>query len=215
MMEPIQTTSELNQLETIYSQKLQDRQEVHGQTQAEKEGMGSKGGLDAMGRKSKIEAHPQSDEIVAMLINGAKNPEIVRRYSGIEKDDLDYYREYKLPDKLSKSKDLKVLAEQIETADVHQGDTYLQLVIGLQKKALDALELQNPKEDPKSWAMISREARGYVELLGKALDRIRDTPPIQVNFLVNPQWVELRTVITKALEPYPVAREAVVNAIRE
>lgn len=168
-----------------------------------------------MGRKSKIDAHPHGDEIVAMLINGAKNPEIVRRYSGIEKDDLDYYREYKLPDKLSKSKDLKALAEQIETADIHQGDTYLQLVIGLQKKALDALELQDPAKDAKSWAMISREVRGYVELLGKALDRIRDAPQIQVSLLVNPQWIELRTVIIKALEPYPQAKQAVVNAIRE
>ena len=108
------------------------------------------------------------------------------------------------------------MAERIERQRTFtRAILFLQLVIGLQKKALDALELQDPEEDPKSWAMISREARGYVELLGKALDRIRDTPPIQVNFLVNPQWVELRTLIIKALEPYPEAKEAIVLAIRE
>ena len=168
-----------------------------------------------MGRKSKIEAHPQSEEIIKRLASGEEYSKIVEDFPDIRYQDLDYYKEKKLPDIISKSKDLKALAEQIETADIHQGDTYLQLVIGLQKKAFDALELQDPKGDPKSWAMISREARGYVELLGKALDRIRDTPPIQVNFLVNPEWVELRTVIIKALEPYPEAKEAVVHAIRE
>lgn len=167
-----------------------------------------------MGRKSKIEAHPRSEEIISLLFNGAKNPEILRKYSGITEDDLDYYRENKLQEKLSKSKELKALADEIESADIHKGDTYLQLVIGLQKKALDALELQDASSDPKSWALVSREARGYVELLGKALDRIRDTPPVQVNILVNPEWIALRTTIIAALGPYPEAKEAIIHAIR-
>lgn len=167
-----------------------------------------------MGRKSKIEAHPQSDEIISLLFSGANNPEILRRYSGITDDDLDYYRRNKLHVKLSKSKDLKALADEIERADVHKGDTYLQLVIGLQKKALDALDMQDPIEDPKSWAMISREARGYVELMGKALDRIRDAPQTQITIINNPEWVELRTLIIGALDPFPAAKEAVVDAIR-
>ena len=167
-----------------------------------------------MGRKSKIEAHPQSEEIITRLIRGEKNPKIVRDFPEIKDDDLDYYRENKLPEKLSKSKDLKVLADEIESADIHKGDTYLQLIIGLQKKALDALELQDASSDPKSWAMISREARGYVELLGKALDRIRDAPKVEVNILVNPEWIELRTLIITALDDFPDAKAAVVHAIR-
>jgi len=167
-----------------------------------------------MGRKSKIEAHPRSDEIIRRLASGEDYSNIVQDFPDITWFDLDYYLKNKLPEKLSKSKDLKILADEIEQADIHKGDTYLQLVIGLQKKALDALELQDASSDPKSWAMISREARGYVELLGKALDRIRDTPQIQVNFIVDPQWIELRTMVINALEPFPDAREAVVHAIR-
>jgi hypothetical protein len=167
-----------------------------------------------MGRKSKIEAHLRSDEIIRRLASGEDYSNIVQDFPDITWFDLDYYQKNKLPEKLSKSKDLKTLADEIEQADIHKGDTYLQLVIGLQKKALDALELQDASADPKSWAMISREARGYVELLGKALDRIRDTPQIQVNFIVDPQWIELRTMVINALEPFPDAREAVVHAIR-
>ena len=167
-----------------------------------------------MGRKSKIESHPQSEEIIIRLIRGENNPEIVRDFPEIKDDDLDYYRENKLSEKLSKSNDLRTLADEIEQADVHKGDTFLHLVIGLQKKALDALELQDAGTDPKSWAMVSREARGYLELLGKALDRIRDTPPTQITIINNPEWVELRTVIVQALDQYPEAKVAVVHAIR-
>ena len=168
-----------------------------------------------MGRKSKIEAHPQSEEIIRRLASGEEYSEIVRDIPTITWDDLDYYQKKKLPGILSKSKDLKALADEIEQADVHKGDTYLQLVIGLQKKALDALEQQNAKEDPKSWAMVSREARGYVELMGKALDRIMEAPPAQITIINHPEWVELRTLIIGALEPYPEAREAVIHAIHK
>ena len=168
-----------------------------------------------MGRKSKIEAHPQSEEIIRRLASGEEYSKIVEDYPDIRYQDLDYYAQNKLPAILSKSNDLKALADEIEQADVHKGDTYLQLVIGLQKKALDALEQQNAKEDPKSWAMVSREARGYVELMGKALDRIRDAPPAQITIINNPEWVELRTLIITALEPYPDARQAVVHAIHK
>ena len=168
-----------------------------------------------MGRKSKIEAHPQSEEIIRRLASGEEYSDIVRDIPGLTWDDLDYYQKKKLPVILSKSNDLKALADEIERADIHKGDTYLQLVIGLQKKALDALEQQNAREDPKSWAMVSREARGYVELMGKALDRIREAPPAQITIINNPEWVELRTLIIGALEPYPEAREAVVHAIHK
>ena len=168
-----------------------------------------------MGRKSKIESHPQSEEIITRLACGEEYSDIVRDIPTITWDDLDYYQKKKLPVILSKSKDLKALADEIESADIHKGDTYLQLVIGLQKKALDALAMQDPAGDPKSWAMISREARGYVELMGKALDRIRDAPQVQINVINSPVWIETRTQILTALEPFPQAREAVVHALHE
>jgi hypothetical protein len=140
-----------------------------------------------MGRKSKIESHPQRDEIIRRLASGDEYSKIVEDFPNIRYQDLDYYAENKLPEILSKSNELKTLADQIATADVRKGDSYLQLIIGLQKKALDALELQDATKDPKSWAMVSREVRGYVELLGKGLDRIKDQPKInltQVNLNV-------------------------------
>ena len=167
-----------------------------------------------MGRKSKIEAHPQSGDIIRRLASGEEYSDIVRDFPGLTWDDLDYYVSNKLPDLLAKSKDLKALANEIEQADVHKGDIYLQLVTGLQKKALDALEKQDPAGDPKSWAMISREARGYLELLGKALDRIRDAPQItlhqqKVNIYQSPEWSAVGDILARILTPYPDLRQQV------
>lgn len=166
-----------------------------------------------MGRKSKIEAHPQADEIIKRLASGEEYSKIVQDFPDITWFDLDYFAKNKLPQILSKSKELQSLADEIEQADVHKGDTYLQLIVGLQKKALDALEKQDASSDPKAWALVSREARGYLEILGKGLDRIRDTPPVQVNILVNPEWIELKALIVTTLKPYPEALRTLADAL--
>jgi hypothetical protein len=46
----------------------------------------------------------------------------------------------------------------------------------------------------------------------KAEGMIDDRP--QINITVSAEWVELRTVIITALDPFPQAREAMINAIR-
>jgi hypothetical protein len=51
-----------------------------------------------------------------------------------------------------------------------------------------------------------------LELLARIQGQIQDVT--QINVLVNPQWVSLRTTIIEALEPYPEAREAVIHAIQ-
>jgi hypothetical protein len=71
------------------------------------------------------------------------------------------------------------------------------------------------------------KAEGDIELALKAVDRalkcielyakvkgiIPDQP--QITIINNPEWVELRTQIIMALEPYPEAKEAVVHAIHK
>jgi len=169
-----------------------------------------------MGRRSKIESHSRKDEIVKRLASGEEYSGIARDFPELTWDDLDYYAKNKLPEILSKSKDLKLLADEIEQADIHKGDTYLQLVIGLQKKALDALDLQDAGSDPKAWATISREARGYLEILGKALDRIRDQPQInltQVNIYNSPEWLAVGALLARVLEPYPELRAEVAREL--
>jgi hypothetical protein len=158
-----------------------------------------------MGRKSKIESHPNSKIIVTRLASGEEYSKIVEDFPDIRWQDLDYYKQKKLPDIISKSTDLKAEVESV------QGSSTLAEVRALKVKALDILEQAQSAGDLKTALLGIREARGCLELCLKAEGKIDDRP--QINILIDPQWIELRTLIIKALEPYPAAKEAIVHAL--
>jgi hypothetical protein len=159
-----------------------------------------------MGRKSKIESHPKRNIIVKRLASGEEYSDIIRDYSDLTWDDLDYYKQKKLPELLSKSDDLKAEVESI------QGTDTLGEVRQLKTKALSILERAENSGDLKTALLGIREARGCLETCLKAEGQIRDGP--QITIINNPEWVELRTVIITALDEFPLAKAAVVNAIR-
>jgi len=77
---------------------------------------------------------------------------------------------------------------------------------------MNILEAAQDSGDLKTALLGIREARSCLELCMKAEGQIDDRP--QINITINPQWIELRTVIITALDPFPQAREAMINAIR-
>jgi len=159
-----------------------------------------------MGRKSKIENHPNSKIIITRLASGEEYSKIVEDFPDIRYQDLDYYKQKKLPDVLSKSNDLKIEAEEI------RGTQTLAEVRALKTRALGILEEAQKAGDLKTALLGIREARGCLELCMKAEGQIDKQP--QVNILLNPEWIELKAVIIAALRPYPDALGAVRNAIK-
>ena len=159
-----------------------------------------------MGRKSKIESHPNSKIIITRLASGEEYSDIVRDFPDLTWDDLDYYKQNKLHEIISKSKDLKSEVESV------QGSNTLTEVRELKARALDILEQAQSAGDLKTALLGIREARGCLELCMKAEGQLKDGP--QITIINNPEWVDLRTVIIMALDEFPQAKEAVVNAIR-
>ena len=159
-----------------------------------------------MGRKSKIENHPNSKIIITRLASGEEYSKIVEDFPDIRYQDLDYYKQKKLPDVLSKSNDLKIEAEEI------RGTQTLAEVRALKTRALGVLEEAQKAGDLRTALLGIREARGCLELCMKAEGQIDKQP--QVNILLNPEWIELKAVIIAALRPYPDALGAVRNAIK-
>jgi hypothetical protein len=51
------------------------------------------------------------------------------------------------------------------------------------------------------------------ELAAKLTGQLNEAP--QVNFLLSPEYMQLKQVIIKALEPYPKARQQAARALRE
>ena len=58
-----------------------------------------------------------------------------------------------------------------------------------------------------------RELVRIVELLAKLRGELDERP--QINVLLTPEWVQVRTSVLYALSPYPDARQAVSRALLE
>jgi hypothetical protein len=112
-----------------------------------------------------------------------------------------------LPDALLKAKDIK---------DIANGDSLLDQLREAREKTLSLLDKAEEAADTRVYGapvQYLREIREQIKLLAELEGRLAAQP--QVNILINPQWIELRTRIVNALEPFPEAKAVVVRALEE
>jgi hypothetical protein len=100
-----------------------------------------------------------------------------------------------------------------DAADVARADSLLDEVRGLQARTLRILASAEAAGDAATALRAVREARGGLELLAKLLGELDEAPTVNVS--VNAGWPALRTALLSALEPFPEARRAVVQAIAD
>jgi hypothetical protein len=103
------------------------------------------------------------------------------------------------------------LVKAQDAAEVAQADNLLGQVKSLQARALTILDKAEASGDLRTALSAIREARGNLELLAKLLGELQQEGT--VNVLVAPEWLTLRSTIVTVLEPYPQAREAVLEAL--
>ena len=155
-----------------------------------------------MSRKCSICCHPQRDEIDKRLARGDSIAGISRDIAGISEDALGRHKEGHLP---------KALASSQKAEEEARADSILEEVKALKAKALSLLEKAEKSGDLKTALQGIREARGCIELLAKVEGQLKDSP--QITIINNPKWIELRTLIVAALDPYPQAKKAVIDAL--
>ena len=81
----------------------------------------------------------------------------------------------------------------------------------LRERAALALETAEGAEDVKTALLAIKELRELLRLWGELEGKLQSQP--QINILVNPEWLQLKTTIVTSLRPYPEALEAVLNAL--
>ncbi len=157
-----------------------------------------------MGRRCSVCVHPEVEAINAALVNGEPLRTIAKQY-GLHQSSIQRHAAQHIPMTLTKAAE----AEQVANAD-----NLLEQLHELQQKTLAILERHSAAGGDDRIALSAiKEARSNLDLLGRLLGELDNAPKIAV--LVNaPEWQTLRTVILTALEPYPQAREAVVNELR-
>lgn len=58
-----------------------------------------------------------------------------------------------------------------------------------------------------------RELRTTLESIAKITGELNDKPSVTINLAASPEWMQLQTLILAALNPFPEARIAVLDAI--
>lgn len=154
-----------------------------------------------MPRKCTICEHPRVEEINTALLDGVPLRDIAGQFS-VSKTALHRHKEH-IPAGLVKAQ---------EAQEVARADNLLDQVVELRDRALSILTKAEQAGDLKTALQGIREARGCLELLARLQGELQEGTTI--NILVNPQWIELRTLILKALEPYPEARLRLAQALK-
>jgi len=156
-----------------------------------------------MTRPCTICRHPQRDQIDAALIAGDSYRALAERFS-LSTTALSRHSQAHLPATLAKAQ---------QAADVARGDTLLDQARDLQAKALGILKKAEDANDLRLALVAIREARGTLELLARLQGELQDATTVNV-LVASPEWLSLRGAILQAVEPYPAARAALVEALR-
>jgi len=96
-------------------------------------------------------------------------------------------------------------------AEVAQADDLLSQVRDLHRLAMHLLARASAAGDLRTALAGVKEARSCIETLLEVEGEIDRRP--QVNILIAPEWVQVRSVLLEALAPHPAARAAVAGRL--
>jgi transposase-like protein len=159
-----------------------------------------------MARTCTVCSHPEKEEIDRLLVRGDSIAGIARDFA-VSEDALKRHFDNHVP---------KTLAASPSAKEITDADKLLSEIEEVKNRALRLLDKAENAQDTRVYGPPSqylKEFREYVRLMAELSGKLAAQP--QITIINNPQWVELRTLIITALEPYPEAREAVVHAIRQ
>lgn len=157
-----------------------------------------------MARVCTICEDPEVQEINRRLIRGDSIAGIAREFA-VSEDALGRHKAGHIPATLEASP---------STLEIANADNLLDELRRARQRTYGLLDKAEEAACVKVYGapvQYLREIREQIRLLAELEGRLASQP--QVNILINPEWIELRTLIVKALEPYPQAREAVVRAL--
>ena len=149
--------------------------------------------------------HPGHVELDQAYLRGEITLQAYADKVGCHKASVDRHVKGHLPDALLAASDIAVVAN---------GDTLLDQLKEARTRTLSLLDKAEDAQDTKVYGPpvgYLREIREQLKFIAELEGRIAAQP--QVNIMVSAEWVEVRTQILVALDPYPEARQAGANAL--
>lgn len=144
--------------------------------------------------------YPKRTEIDSALTEGQSYRNIAKQF-GVSVAAIQRHKEHA---KLAIQKAVQAYQEQNE-------QTILGQVRDVHTRTMSVLIEAEKAKDPSVMLRAIAEARRNLELLAKLSGDLDERPV--VNVMISAEWLELRTVIVTALQPFPEARTAVSRAL--
>ena len=157
-----------------------------------------------MPRKCSICSHKKRNEIELALIEGKMSFRHIASHFGVNYRSLQRHRQNgHIEESLVKAHELKQL--------VHSKDL-LWKILHLQEETLRVLQQAKESNNHKTVLDAVGKASGLIELQVKLAGKLQEK---QINIFLQPQFIELRTIIMKELEPYPEIKYKIAEALQE
>ncbi len=171
-----------------------------------------------MSRRCTVCGHPMREEIDRAIINNTVFRGISREH-GVSEDALARHKKSHIPELLSKSQEIQeqkaaLITEVVqakEAQETGQADSLLTQLKELMTRTEGIFKKADGANDLRAALQAVREGRCNLELLGKLLGELQDG--VTINLYNHPVWIDLRAVILTALEPYPEAKGALIDAL--
>lgn len=153
-----------------------------------------------MPRACTVCRHPERDAVEAALIRGEANRAVAARF-GLSPQAIRRHKQGHLLPALAAAEAARRTADAAELiADLHR----------LREDAARiAVKAEEAKSYPAACSALREQAR-IIEILLKVAGELASGPTVNINA----GWVELRTLILGALDPYPEARQRVAEVLR-
>jgi hypothetical protein len=161
--------------------------------------------------------HGEREAIDAALVNRDSLRDIAGRFA-VSKSAVERHKAEHLPAVMVKSEQAKEVARaddligQLKEIAARTERLYT-IANGIIGKAASAEDWRTALMAVREATNANKEARANLELMGELLGELNRNPT--VNILVAPEFVRIQTVLLGALTPYPDARVAVAQALRE
>lgn len=162
-----------------------------------------------MARPCKVCEHPEREAINGLLLSGLTIAAVAESYE-VSRDSLERHRKNHLV-----PHQRETLSKDPELADVDPLRELRRLYHGLSL----ALDRADDANDWPAYLAFHKEARQSLELFAKLLGQIGgarisiDQCQQTIELHNSPEVLELRRALTAALEPYPEAKHAVIQAL--
>src|SRR3954468_15560032 len=156
-----------------------------------------------MPRRCTICDHPDRQNIDTQLM-GSDPLRNIAQQAHVSTTALLRHKQHHLP---------ALLVQATETENVARADAILANVRKLQRRTETILDTAEAAGDHRTALAAIRELRNHLELLSKLVGELQEGAT--VNVLMTPEYQVLQATIVRTLAPFPEARIAVAQALRQ